>query len=177
MNLLPILLVLVGVAVVCKLMMRANSKERIFLPAAQACEMLPPWVEILASNDEIMAVGRRLAWLPAEFGPGASALVGVIDLSVTVPELRDAIKRQCEGIYLDENLVLARMIARPSRDANLVMGALNDDSLRQRIDAAMPESIDAIGVLLELCSEYVGLMDTDAAKREFSDIWSGAVVT
>ena len=133
---------------------------------------MPLWVEVLDTNEQFLVAGRRLSWLPpAEFGHGASILIGAINLEDTDPALRTAIEQHCHPVYLTEHLVLARIIARVTRSENLMMGPLDNPALQQKIESAIAQKVDEIDVLLEVTSGSIGLMDTEESEQRFTEIW------
>ncbi len=153
-------------------MMRASAGQKKHDTEMQKqLETFSEWVEVLNSNEQVWAIGRRLTWLPAdEFGNGASMLIGAINLENTDAGLRAAIEQHCHPVYVDEHLVLAYILARPSRSESLMMGPLNNPILQGKIEAAIVFATNDIDVLAEATSSSIGLMETEKERREFIEI-------
>ena len=138
---------------------------------------LPEWLEILADNNEPLVRGKRLATLPIkDYGLGSCIMVGVLMVEHS-PELANAIRLHCHGIWLDENRVLARVLARPGggerSDENLIVGlfAVTGDE-RIKLEAWLAENeAQSIDVCVELSSTSIGLMEATEIREEFEMFW------
>ena len=133
---------------------------------------LPLWVEVFNTSQQTLVAGRRLARLPAgEFGQGSCLLEGALDLKHVDPALRVAIERSCHPVYLEEDLVLAHIVARPSSDGDVMVGPLDDRELQNRIETAIAATKDEIDVWLEVTSHSVGLMEAEEERRAYAEVW------
>lgn len=140
-------------------------------PALKGPDDLPRWVEIVNANGDVLAVGYRIAWLPAsEFGHGASLLLGALHLGGADPALRLIIEEHCKPLVIEGELVLARIVARPGQYEDLIMGPLYDGNMQHRLEPMLP-AIAETDVLLEVSSASIGLMDNEDSRTEFLEIW------
>jgi hypothetical protein len=171
MNLITLFSIAILAALAFVWLKRSSTEQKENEQAAQQyLKTMPIWVEVLGPHGEPWVVGRRRAWLPAdEFGDGASMLVGAINLQDTDPALRAAIHQHCHPVYLDEHLVLAQIIVRPSSTEDLVMGPLDDPLMQEKLEAAIVRT-NEIDVLAEVTSSAIGLMETEEDRRTFNDI-------
>jgi len=147
---------------------RTNESELL------SADTLPDWLEILAVDEVPLVRGKRVARLPSDqYGDGACLMVGL--LMPRDPALVQAIRRHCKGVWLDEQRVLARIVATPGTNTSeqLIIGPLDDTAFeRTEIQSWLAaHAASDIDVLTELTSNYVGLMETTEQRSAFEAVW------
>jgi hypothetical protein len=154
---------------------KKNSKPSVLMINAPPdyAEQLSDWVEIMNVANRVWAMGKRISWLPPEiFGDGACIVTGVIDLTGTAPELRAVIDREFSPVYVDGNCLIARMLVIAGSDERLILGAIDDLAVQNRIASLCAECHVDKEVYVQISSDSISLLSAKGDREKFDQIWN-----